>query len=152
DRRATELTSFDGGVPPRDENPPSGIEQRFRSICESVSLKDFADFEEEERHFANLLMDNLRCYALQVDVSRDVDLVVDADPHKSKPALHARLRHVYLAQGGREVHHCFRAIPHQNARSFQSRLKAAMTAAGIDMALQFRHLIVVRRDRPPSGP
>jgi hypothetical protein len=50
------------------------------------------------------------------------------------------------------VHHCFRAIPHANAVAFQSRLKAAMTAAGIDMALQFRHLFVIRRDATPGGP
>jgi hypothetical protein len=89
---------------------------------------------------------------LQTNVSDEVDLAVEADPNKRRPALHARLRRIYRSEGDREEHYCFRAIGHPNATAFQSRLRAAVTAAGIDMDLPFRHLIIIRRDAPPSGP
>ena len=88
---------------------------------------------------------------MQEDVPADVDIVVEADPNRRRPALHARLRRIYRSEDDLEEHHCFRAIPHANAVAFQSRLTAAVTAAGIDMALSFRHLFIIRRDAPPSG-
>jgi hypothetical protein len=120
-------------------------------LCKEASLADFLDPETGEKLFPELLLDALRCYVLQTVIPDDVDLVVEADPSRRRPALHARLRRIYRAEGDREEHHCFRAIPHANAVAFQSRLKAAMTAAGIDMSLPFRHLFVIRRDAPPSG-
>src|ERR1700730_15409762 len=44
------------------------------------------------------------------------------------------------------------SITASNATAFQSRLKAAMTASGIDTALMFRHLFILRRGETPSGP
>ena len=58
----------------------------------------------------------------------------------------------FLSEGSREQHYCFRILGHTNAIAFQSRLKAAMTASGIDTALKFRHLFILRRGAPPSGP
>ena len=52
----------------------------------------------------------------------------------------------------REQHYCFRILVHSNAIAFQSRLNAAMVSSGIDRALSFRHLFILRRDDPPSGP
>ena len=150
--RVTELRHFDEGPPPSVSPPASGLAERFASLRERAPVERFADIESAEKPLADLLLDALRCYTLQVELPDDVDLLVEEDPHKRKPALHARLRHVYRAQGDREEHHCFRAIPHANAIAFQSRLRAAVTAAGIDMALRFRHLVVIRRGPPPAGP
>ena len=150
--RIAELGSFDAKA--TVETPPSpatGIEERFQQASTNASLADFLDPEKGEKLFPDLLLDSLRCYVLQTEVPDDVDLVVEADPNRRRPALHARLRRIYRSDGDREEHHCFRAIAHANAIAFQSRLKAAVTAAGIDMALPFRHLFIIRRDAPPGG-
>jgi hypothetical protein len=116
-----------------------------------VPSADFLNPDTSDKMFPELLLDALRCHVLQTEVPDNVDLVVEADPNRRRPALHARLRRIYRDEGDREEHHCFRAIPHANAIAFQSRLKAAMTAAGIDMTLPFRHLFVIRQGSPPSG-
>lgn len=131
---------------------PPALDEKFRALVADARVDDLVDPEEWERLFPSLLLDALECYVLQTDVPNDVDLFVDADPHQSKPALHARLTTVYRSEGDREIHHCFRAIPHAHPRAFQSRLKAAITSAGIDLALPFRHLFIIRRDEPPTGP
>src|SRR5207248_11165221 len=58
----------------------------------------------------------------------------------------------FLSDGNRGQHYCFRILGHTHATAFQSRLKAAMTASGIGTALKFRHLFILRRGDPPSGP
>jgi hypothetical protein len=152
DGRVTELESFDArAIADKPTAPPPAIEERFWQLCRESSLADFLDPDTGEKLFPELLLDALRCYVLQTTIPDDVDLVVEADPSRRRPALHARLRRIYRAEGDREEHHCFRAIPHPNAVAFQSRLKAAMTAAGIDMFLPFRHLFVIRRSPTPSG-
>jgi hypothetical protein len=152
DGGVTELESFDIKASADAPTAPSpAIERRFRQLCKDAPLADFLDPDTSDKLFPELLLDALRCHVLQTEVPDNVDLVVEADPNRRRPALHARLRRIYRDEGDREEHHCFRAIPHANAISFQSRLKAAMTAAGIDMALPFRHLFVIRRGSPPSG-
>ena len=149
----SELTAFDGAGPePAPPPPTDAIEAKFNELREKASIDDFRDPSKGANLLSAVLLDALRCYVLQSELPDDVDLLVEDDPRKRRPALHARLRRVFLNEGGREVHHCFRAIPHSNAIAFQARLRAAMTAAGIDLALPFRHLFIIRRDPPPSGP
>ena len=76
----------------------------------------------------------------------------DQYPDRKKPSLHGRLSFTFHKEGDREQHYCFRILGHTNAIAFQSRLKAAMTASGIDTALKFRHLFILRRADPPGGP
>lgn len=65
--------------------------------------------------------------------------------------LHARVRLVLTSQGERERHHSFRFLEKDHYRAFQARLKAALTASGIDEELHFRGLTIVRRRPIPSG-
>jgi hypothetical protein len=65
--------------------------------------------------------------------------------------LHGRLTFIFRGEGDREQHFCFRVLAHSNAIAFQSRLRAAMTASGVDPALKFRHLFILRGDAPPGG-
>ena len=74
------------------------------------------------------------------------------DPDQKRPSLHGRLAFIFHSQGDREQHFCFRILVHSNAIAFQSRLNAAMVASGVDRALSFRHLFILRPDDPPSGP
>jgi hypothetical protein len=74
-----------------------------------------------------------------------IDAVVKPDPDRKKPSLHARISFTFHNEGDREQHYSLRLPGHTNAIAFQSRLKAAMTASGIDRALKFRHLFILRR-------
>ncbi|MDX1978790.1 MAG: hypothetical protein SFV51_00875 [Bryobacteraceae bacterium] len=76
----------------------------------------------------------------------DVDVVLDHDfaGKKTFPALHARLRRVFRAEGDREEHYSLRVLQHSHHAAYKARLNAAMTAAGIDRGLSFRQLAVVR--------
>ena len=72
---------------------------------------------------------------------------VQRDPDQKRPSLHGRLSFTFLSEGSREQHYCFRLLGHTHPRAFQTRLKAAMTASGIDAALKFRHLFILRGGR-----
>jgi hypothetical protein len=65
--------------------------------------------------------------------------------------LHARIRLILTSQGERERHHSFRFLQQTHYRAFQVRLKAAITASGIDHAIGFRKLTILRRGAVPSG-
>jgi len=65
--------------------------------------------------------------------------------------LHARIRLVLTHQGERELHQSFRFLEKSHYRAFQARLKAALTASGIDPELHFRGLTILRTSASPSG-
>jgi hypothetical protein len=100
-----------------------------------------------------LLQSACRCWIKESQFGEEVDAVVDAEfpGGKSYRSLHTRLRLIYRKEGDREKHYCFRALQRSNAIAYQNRLKAAMTAAGIDRNLEFRHLIIVRSTPIPGG-
>jgi len=66
--------------------------------------------------------------------------------------LHARVRLVLTDQRERELHHSFRFLQKSDHRAFLPRLKAALTASGIDENLGFRGLSVLRVGPVPKGP
>lgn len=65
--------------------------------------------------------------------------------------LHARIRLVLTHQRERELHQSFRFLEKGHYRAFQARLKAALTASGIDHDLKFRGLTILRSSPPPAG-
>jgi Helicase HerA, central domain len=98
-----------------------------------------------------LLDGTLRIFEKHLDLPDHIDVLVQSDPDQKRPSLHGRLTFVFRSAGDREQHYCFRSLAHANAIAFQARLKAAMTASGIDTALQFRHLFILRRGDTPGG-
>src|SRR5262249_21319141 len=106
---------------------------------------------DSEVQLRELLDATLRIFEKHLDLPQDVDVVVQRDPDQKRPSLHDRLTFIFHNEGDREQHYCFRILGHTNARAFQSLLKAAMTASGIDRALKFRHLFILRRGDPPGG-
>ncbi|MEJ2680594.1 MAG: DUF87 domain-containing protein [Gammaproteobacteria bacterium] len=82
-----------------------------------------------------------------------VDVLVDsALRQKNEMALfHARFRVIFHHDSDRELHFVFRVLQCTNARSFQCRLKAALTESGIDKHLSFRKLIILRNEPFPHG-
>ncbi len=125
---------------------------------EFAALKAKADVErlladEDEEALDTLL--EAACQALKFEnpLPDGVDAHVDLDFLGSGNAvpLHARLRLVFRANE-REKHLSVRFLQKSHYRAFQSRLKAAITASGIDQALPFRQLLILRRGEVPGGP
>jgi hypothetical protein len=150
--KVTELKSFVvGAAPPLPvPAPPDTFDLQFNEAKQGAVVAGLLDQSKEE-DLKRLVLDVLKIYADEVDVGDDVDVAVGDDRHLQRPSLHARLVFAFRTLGDRERHFCFRVLPHANAVAFQSRLRAAMTASGLDRALPFRHLVVVRRGGPPSG-
>ncbi|HEY2735875.1 MAG TPA: hypothetical protein VGI70_17880, partial [Polyangiales bacterium] len=109
--------------------------------------------DEDEDSLDKLL--EAACHALVAEhaVPADVDALVDLDfagPGNYEP-LHARVRVVYRAEAEREKHYAVRFLQKKNHLAFQARLKAAMTASGIDHSLGFRKLVLFRNGPVPPG-
>jgi hypothetical protein len=90
----------------------------------------------------------------EFEVPASVTLVVD--PHvkvpRGYPSLHARLRRIDHGASEREEHYCLRALEKSNHSAFRARLGAALTEAGIDQQLPFRHLVIIRNAaKIPAG-
>jgi hypothetical protein len=145
--------SFDLSPPsPRGgEEKTAGLDQIYQNELKTAVIGNLIDAEGEDQ-FRELLDGTLRLLEKHYDLPDYIDSEVQRDPDQKRPSLHGRMSFTFLSEGDREQHYCFRLLGHTNARAFQTRLKAAMTASGIDTALKFRHLFILRRGDPPSGP
>ncbi len=145
--------SFDPAQPPprEGEEKTAGLDQVYESELMAAVIANLIDAEGENQ-FRELIDGTLQLLEDHYDLPDDIDSEVQHDPDQKRPSLHGRLSFTFLSEGNREQHYCFRLLGHTNARAFQTRLKAAMTASGIDTALKFRHLFILRRGEPPRGP
>jgi hypothetical protein len=135
--------------------PPAtstGIDQEFEREKACADISTLLQTENEDATTCDLLVQTCELLLRHFALPDTIDADVKPDPNRKKPSLHARISFTFHDQGDREQHYCFRILGHTNAIAFQSRLKAAMTASGIDMALKFRHLFILRRPNVPSGP
>ncbi len=145
--------SFDSAQPPpgEDEEKSAILDQAYQSELKVAEIANVIGAEGEDQ-FPELIDETLRLLEKHYDLPDDIDLEVQQDPDQKRPSLHGRLSFTFVSEGSREQQYCFRLLAHTNARAFQTRLKAAMTASGIDTALKFRHLFILRCDDPPKGP
>jgi hypothetical protein len=143
------LANLSADAPP--PSPSFGLEQKFRDCLASADILALLDQENEDTAMSQLLVQACELLLGHVSLPDTMDAIVKPDPNPKKPSLHARLSFVFHDEGDREQHYCFRSLSHTNANAFQARLKAAMTASGIDTQLRFRHLFVLRRGDPPGG-
>ncbi|MFG1397281.1 ATP-binding protein [Roseixanthobacter pseudopolyaromaticivorans] len=152
DGRVTECLTFDpSGVlapPPAATNDLDPIYARAMAMANVAGLMSL----EREDDLRKLFERTLRLFEQHLDLSDDIDVEFQPDPDQKRPSLHGRLTFTFRESGDSEQHYCFRLIGHTNAIAFQSRLAAAMTASGIDRALNFRHLFVLRQGDAPAGP
>ena len=109
-------------------------------------------FGKDEAADAKRLVQICELFLGHLALPDDVDGEVRPDADRRSPSLHATLAFVFHAAGDRQQRWCFRWLAQDNAIAFQSRLKAAMTASGVDTALKYRHLLILRDAPPPSGP
>jgi hypothetical protein len=138
-----------------DPAPPATLpklDQEYRDQLACADISDLLDADNSDTVACDLLIATCERLLRHFGLPDSIDAVVQPDPDRKKPSLHARISFTFRNEGDREQHYCFRFLGHTNAIAFQSRLKAAMTASGIDTALKFRHLFILRRGDPPGGP
>lgn len=128
------------------------IDQRFAELQRSADLEALLADESEARQdrlveaaCEALLLENRVPPSVAAKVDRDFMGTGSYDP------LHARLRLILTHEAERERHHSFRFLEKSHYRAFQARLKAALTASGIDPQLSFRGLTIFRTTPIPSG-
>jgi hypothetical protein len=157
--KVTELSQFDKpGTPPDPPEPTNttaldALDTRFQALRTACDVGRLREPKQEDARVAPLLQTALACLVDEANLPDSVHATVDAEftgGATTRP-LHARLRLIFTAEGEREEHYCVRAVEQLNAIAFQTRLKAAMTQAGIDRDLSFRHLTIVHSHQRPTG-
>jgi ABC-type transporter Mla maintaining outer membrane lipid asymmetry ATPase subunit MlaF len=153
-KRITELNSFIDVDPPPPLKSESfdQLDKDFAGLKEQNLVTGCLDESNEDTIFATLLRITSDCLIRENPTAKNVDVAIEIDfPGGRSPLLHVRVRLIFRDLGDREKHLCLRALQRTNANAYQSRLRAAMTASGIDRALTFRRLMIVRTLDIPGG-
>ena len=127
-----------------ESSPSRELDRGIRAPArDAADISPFLDEENEDATTAELLIQSCELLLKHLDLPRSdrrdrqtrsgPQEALAARPHLASPS---------MTKDDREQHYCFRFLGHANAIAFQSRLKAAMTASGIDRALTFRRLFV----------
>lgn len=151
-----ELASFDGArgsgssvIRPVEDD----LTDRFERLRARFDTEEVLNVKAEAKQ--DLLIETL-CDTLAVEVrlppEKDVEVIKAFATHRSFDPLHAQLRVIHRDQDERERSLGLRFLQSDHASAFQARLKAAMTASGIDKALDFRRLVLLRTRDVPAGP
>ena len=144
------------GSKPLSSTPPPNwenqIQVRLDELCKQADIQGL--FEDKTERALDVLIETA-CNALVIENPLTTGVLAQVDKDFQSTGtydpLHARIRLILTDQGERELHHSFRFIQLSQHRAFQSRLKAAITASGIDHALSFRHLTILRCGPMPGG-
>ncbi|HEY5958889.1 MAG TPA: AAA family ATPase, partial [Polyangiaceae bacterium] len=153
-----------GGVVEADGSPPTSKttvppwrwkETILRRLEELEAQTDIIGLLSDQTERSLDLLLETACRALLVENALPTDVIPKVESEflgtGAYDPLHARVRLILTGQGERERHHSFRFLQQGNHRAFQVRLKAAITASGIDHAIGFRKLTVLRRGNVPTG-
>lgn len=138
----------------KDDGPinTDDVQRRFDELLANADLSALLERQDEE---ALDKLIEVACEALIAEnpLPNHLDALVDKDfaGTGSFEPLHARLRVVDHGEGDRERHYAFRFLEKTHHIAFQSRLKAAMTSAGIDQDLGFRRLSILRTTPRPTS-
>lgn len=129
--------------------PESGFSSELQTQRQAADIAGLIAPDDQE--IGRLLADTFDLYVNQIDPNETVDVESRGDPAQRIPPLHGRITFTYHDENDRERHYCFRALEHSHHISFQSRLRAALTASGISSQIADRHLVLVRHGPAPSG-
>ncbi|ESA33985.1 atpase [Leptolyngbya sp. Heron Island J] len=152
-----ELHSFEAAAPVKRSNVQySEIEQKFKKAHQQLNLVQAIDEKSEDKILGQWLKTVGECLIQENPLANNVDTALDISfpGGRNYPQMHARVRLIYRDESDREQHLCLRALQRRNSNAYRARLKAAMTTAGIDHALSFRRLVIVRtqNNQLPGGP
>jgi len=155
DGRVIEIDRFWEAVEPEPTSIPEalqGLNELFEERRRQVDITALFREENEDGLLEAILRTACHCLIQENPLPANIDAVVDVDfPGGKVRALHVRIRLMFREEKDREEHLSLRFIERKNAVAFQNRLKAAMTASGIDKSLPFRRLILVRNAPLPGG-
>ncbi|MGQ9872342.1 ATP-binding protein [Leptodesmis sp.] len=157
EKEITELSSFDGDKPlplrPLLDQLDRDFAELREQLREQSHVTSILEEGNEDTILATLLQTAGECLIQENPTVDNVDVAVETDfpGGHSYPILHTRVRLIFRDEGDREQHLCLRALQRTNAKAYQTRIKAAMTASGIDRSLSFRRLIIVRTREIPGG-
>jgi hypothetical protein len=145
------VESGEGDLVSSDAN---GVFNRtFKDLFAKAPVRDVLHPDNEDDLLRSLILVACSCLIKETVVPDNVDVTVDTQfaGGTAYRTLHARVSVIYRDQGDRERHFCIRGLQKHNSRSFQARLKAAITESGMDSGFEFRHLLILRQGEPPSG-
>jgi hypothetical protein len=156
-KRIEELVSLSGMAkatgPTKQSDERDRIDRMLADLKKEPPPEDLFQ-EDGEQPLGQLIQLACRLLVLESPLPDDMDILLETrfGGGKTFAPLHVRLSLVYARQGAEETHFCYRVLQKTNASAFQARLKAAMTAAGIDQRLGSRRLFIIRTTPLPSGP
>ncbi len=128
---------LDGDLPPID----SELDQRFSRLVQEANVADALDEKKVDYGLPPLLRAGLTAWTEENPAAGDFSV----DPPLGRnPSLHARLRRIVDADSDDEVHSSFRAVLNANPVAALHRLRAAVTASGLELSGERRRLFVLR--------
>ena len=126
---------------PPPPTPGPELDRRFRQLVQEADVTGVLDEKKVDDGLPALLRAGLTAWAEENAGAGDFS--VDPPPGRNPP-LHARLRRIVDADTDDEVHSSFRAVLNDNAVAALHRLRAAVTASGLELSGERRRLFVLR--------
>ena len=126
------------------------LDKRFNDLFAMADVRAALDPHSEDKHMPELLAAGLAAW---VDEQAPTGKTYKVEPQSgTKPTLHGRLIEVLDETMETEACWAFRAIASQNAIAVISRVRAAVTSAGLNAEAPHRRLVVLRNASSwPSG-
>ncbi|GAA3192063.1 helicase HerA domain-containing protein [Dactylosporangium siamense] len=126
------------------------LDALFAALVDRAEVGDALDSRTEDAAVPVLLAAGIAAW---IDEQAPTGAVYKQDPlPAAMPVLHARLVQVIDESTEHEAHWGFRAIGSKAAVAVISRVKAACTMAGLDVAVPQRRLVLLRNGPWPTGP
>ena len=136
-------------APAPTPTPDNDLDRRFSELVREADVADALDEKRVDGSLPALLRAGLTAFAEEKGAAGGYSV----DPPLGRnPSLHARLRQVVDVDTDDEVHWSFRAVLNQNAVAALYRLRAAMTASGLELPGQRRRLFILRNAPWSQGP
>ena len=127
--------------PPPAPPPDPDLDRRFGQLVREADVADALDEKKVDGGLPVLLRAGLTAWAEENAAAGDFSV----DPPLGRnPSLHARLRRTVDADMDDEVHWSFRAVLNGNAVAALHRLRAAVTASGLELSAERRRLFILR--------
>ena len=135
--------------PTPDPLPDTGLDRRFRELVREADVADALDEKKVDGGLPALLRAGLTAFAKENAEAGGFSV----DPPLGRnPSLHARLRQIVDPNTDDELHWSFRAVLNDNAVAALHRLRAALTASGLELPGERRRLFILRNASWSQGP
>ena len=132
-----------------DPPPDPDLDRRFSELVREADVADALDEKSVDGSLPALLRAGLTAFAKE---NAEADGYSVDPPLGRNPSLHARLRQIVDVDTDDEVHWSFRAVLNDNAVAALHRLRAAMTASGLELPGERRRLYILRNATWSRGP